>query len=65
MPSEHEALRQMCGDQLRIDVFAGRVEDQIKAARVSDRPRRHEVVDDPAVSIEQLRISLTPGRQSR
>ena len=59
-------LRQVAGDMRAVDLVARRVEDEAQCAVRAGfgGARHHQVVDDAAVCIEQLRVALLAGRDA-
>ena len=63
--NEGHAGRQVLLDPGEVEALPRRVDDEIERAVVviADGPRDHQVVDDAAVGVGELRIADTPGLQ--
>ncbi len=62
---EADALRQTGGDMGEVLILAGRIDDQHQDAvlRLLGRARHHQIVENAALLVEELRVALAPGSE--
>ena len=62
---EADALRQTRGDMGEILILAGGIDDQHQDAvlRLLGRARHHQIVENAALLVEELRVSLASGSE--
>ena len=62
---ELDVLRQVGAQQREVDALARGVDDERDPPLGARRARRHQIVDDAALGVEELRVTLATGREGQ